>query len=170
MHYNHNYLFYADLTKKLIDDLYNSGNKHNDISYMSHNTCERYMKHLIDRYYSPNNKIEYLRTIDILHSNDLNSIKNFLHENMNLEYSENTSLLIDSINGFYFTTRYPGDNSMVASEADIDRCFKAVNECAKETKNMVQQLNSEINIEEDRGDDLEEIISIINSDEDDINL
>ena len=163
---NENYLTYANLTRELINNMYTMNYKHNDISYMSQNTCERYMKHIIEEYFTPTNDEERMSKTNILRSHNLNSLQNYISEKLNCRYSEETSLLIDSINGFYYTTRYPGESSMLANENDIDRCYKAVNKCYEETVEIINNLEQQINTyNENQQDVLDEIIQIVSDDD-----
>ena len=43
----------------------------------------------------------------------------------------NVSNLLRQINGFYFSTKYPGDSAQTLSKGDISICYDAVEACKK---------------------------------------
>lgn len=57
----------------------------------------------------------------------------YIQEIMGLEIPEKAEISMDRIDGFYFTTRYPGSESFLPSERDIDKANTAVEEARKFT-------------------------------------
>ncbi|HIY63651.1 MAG TPA: HEPN domain-containing protein [Candidatus Mediterraneibacter stercoripullorum] len=53
----------------------------------------------------------------------------YISGDMGIDIPEETETALDRIDGFYFTTRYPGDESFIPSEKDIDKADKAVRLC-----------------------------------------
>ncbi len=53
-------------------------------------------------------------------------------ENMNLEFSKSTQTYMRMIDGFYFSTRYPGDDSIEIDRDDVEMCNEAAKMCRKE--------------------------------------
>ena len=64
----------------------------------------------------------------------------YISGDMGIDIPEETESALDRIDGFYFTTRYPGDDSFIPTERDIDRADKAVRLC----RDFVFQTMSEI--------------------------
>ena len=58
---------------------------------------------------------------------------------MDLEIPEKSEMAMDRIDGFYFTTRYPGSESFIPSERDIDKANTAVEEARKFTMNICEK-------------------------------
>ena len=58
---------------------------------------------------------------------------------MKLEIPDKAEMAMDRIDGFYFTTRYPGSESFIPSERDIDKANMAVEEARKFTLDICEQ-------------------------------
>lgn len=53
----------------------------------------------------------------------------YISGDMGIDIPDETENALDRIDGFYFTTRYPGDDSFIPTGRDIDRADKAVRLC-----------------------------------------
>ena len=53
------------------------------------------------------------------------------------------------INGYYFTERYPGDESIEVTKEDLDVCADAVEHCRKSILKMIQEIENELNENEE---------------------
>ena len=62
---------------------------------------------------------------------------------MELTIPETAENKLERIDGFYFTTRYPGDDSFVASEKDIDDAWEAVQSARTFTTDMIRKMESD---------------------------
>lgn len=51
---------------------------------------------------------------------------------MGAEFSKNTQTHMRMIDGFYFSTRYPGDDSIEIDGDDVETCNDAIELCRKE--------------------------------------
>ena len=51
---------------------------------------------------------------------------------MNLEFSKSAQTYMRMIDGFYFSTRYPGDDSIEIDRDDVEMCNEAAKMCRKE--------------------------------------
>lgn len=91
------------------------------------NICERYLKHLIDC------ECRGIDTSTVLHSHSLKSIRNFIKENLSdFECDWDKVMKAD---GYYFTTRYPGDDAFLVNKDDVNDCWEAV----KYTRSLVEK-------------------------------
>ena len=54
------------------------------------------------------------------------------------------------IDGFYFSTRYPGDDSIEINEEDLRHCEKAISGCRDFTMEYVKKKEKERTIHESR--------------------
>lgn len=82
--------------------------------------CEKYLKHLIDQYCTA------IDTTHVLRTHSLRVLKKFLNQYLKTFTCDwNTVLNAD---GFYFSARYPGNESFFVDEEDIIICWKAVEE------------------------------------------
>lgn len=95
----------------------------NAMASVAQNTCERYLKHIIDVYCSE------IDCTNILQTHSLKRILRFLEEALpDFQIQKKTVILAD---GYYFSARYPGDESFFANSEDIDICWAAVEETKK---------------------------------------
>ena len=108
------------------EDLQENKRPHNAITYIAQSICERYLKHIINEYFCPQNIAEESEKKRILRTHNLNMLNTFILSNMDGVMSEEEADIIEMADGYYFTTRYPGDDSMDATERDIRKCRKAV--------------------------------------------
>lgn len=87
---------------------YDAGIVANMMGAMAQGICEKYMKHLISEYYKPDDAMQQKDFENILRTHSLNRLMKFLKANMGAEFSKNTQTHMRMIDGFYFSTRYPG--------------------------------------------------------------
>lgn len=73
-------------------------------------------------------------------------------ETKNIAFSDNTYDKMKMIDGMYFSTRYPGEDSVELDARDIKDCAYAIEYC----RNEVIQIIHEKNIEKISDRDLEE--------------
>ena len=71
---------------------------------------------------------------------------------MHINVPENIEIAISRIDGFYFTTRNPGDDSFIPTEKDIDLSKNAVELTRKFTLEKIQKLENIINDQDDTSD------------------
>lgn len=94
---------------------------------IAQNICERYLKYIIDCYCTS------IDCTSILKTHSLKRIIRFLNENLvDFQIDRKKVVLAD---GYYFSARYPGDESFFATEEDVKSCWDAV----EETKSVVDE-------------------------------
>ena len=86
----------------------------------SQNICERYLKHVIDTY------ILNINTTSILQTHSLKALRRFLTKNLP-DFKINWKIVLQA-DGYYFSTRYPGDSAFLVEAEDVDECWEAVEE------------------------------------------
>lgn len=92
----------------------------NAMTSIAQNICERYLKHLIETY------CVEVDCTGVLKTHSLKRILRFLEENLtDFQISKEKVILAD---GYYFSARYPGDESFFANKEDVEICWKAVQE------------------------------------------
>lgn len=111
----------------------------NSIGAISQNTCERFLKHLINEYVPVTDDNRQSIT-DIMTTHNLNRLVSFWNSFSSEKVPVNVSNLLKKINGFYFSTKYPGDDSQTLSKADILTCYKAVEACKQAVDNIISKL------------------------------
>lgn len=73
-------------------------------------------------------------------THNLNRLVSFWNSFSSEKVPVNVSNLLKKINGFYFSTKYPGDDSQTLSNADILTCYKAVEACKQAVDNIISKL------------------------------
>lgn len=95
----------------------------NAMASLAQNICERYLKHIIEQYCTA------IDCTDVLKTHSLKKILRFLEEQLpDFKIKKRIVVLAD---GYYFSARYPGDESFFANQEDIDICWEAVQETKK---------------------------------------
>lgn len=95
---------------------------------------------MISVYDEIQNRDKYSEHQSILRSHNLARLMKYLKENLKMEYSKETSKKVKLIDGFYFSTRYPGEDSVMLDSEDIEECKEAVVACRRETLEWINGL------------------------------
>ncbi len=111
-----------------LQDLRRSGITANSIGAIAQNTCERFLKHLINEYI-PVTYSNRQEVTDILTTHNLNRLVNFWNHFSENAIPAKVANELRKINGFYFSTKYPGDDSLTLTRANIETCFTVVDLC-----------------------------------------
>lgn len=151
------YLDFAEDDYKYLIETYEDGYIANRMPADAQNICEKYLKHIIDTYYIPINEEESINLEHIMKSHNLTKLINFLENDMDIEIPEYAKDDIEKVNGFYYTVRYPGDDSLEATPKNIEDSIKAIKACRTFAKETIIELENEILKNDkkiDDGDDL----------------
>lgn len=114
-------LNYHDLAENDYEFLsydYEHGRVGNILCSSAQNICERYLKHVID------SECKDMDTSAALHSHSLKYLRRFITKNIP-DFECDWSKIMPA-DGYYFTTRYPGDDAFLVGKQDVDDCWKAV--------------------------------------------
>lgn len=114
----------------------------NGLASMSQNVCERYLKHIIDTYYIPQNQEETDKKNNALKAHNLNKICKFLKNEMNIDLSKECQYSMKIIDGFYYTSRYPGDESVDIDLDDMKDCLNAMTICRETVLQIIEKKNT----------------------------
>lgn len=117
---------------------YDNGMVANMMGAMAQGICEKYMKYLISAYDSVNTKEEVSEQQNILRTHSLTRLIKYLDKKLNIIFSKETVLNMKAIDGFYFSTRYPGDDSIELDKTDIETCRAAVEGCRSEVQEFMK--------------------------------
>ncbi len=137
------YYDYADEDYKFLKSVYQTGGVWNSMCSISQQTCERYLKYIIAEYYNPQNEIESNNVSDVMKAHNLKKLVKFLREDMGVEIPEDLNNDLNQINGYYFETKYPGDESFFAGKKEVDYAVKAIDSCKKFVDNFIFNKNLE---------------------------
>ena len=127
---------------RFLIELKKNGITANSIGAIAQNTCERFLKHLINEFI-PMSESNRQSITDILITHNLNRLVSFWNQ-----YSENkipnvVSSKLKRINGFYFSTKYPGDDCQTLTAENISSCYEAVEACKQVADDIVSSYNKE---------------------------
>lgn len=135
-----NYFDFAENDYNYFVNSANHGLVANMMAAMAQNICEKYMKHLINEFYEPQTLADEKDLEKILHTHNLNGLIKFLRNNLEVSFSKEAKTQMNVINGFYYNTRYPGDESFEVDKEDIEDCMKAITLCRKEIVEFIKIL------------------------------
>ena len=127
---------------RFLIELKKNGITANSIGAIAQNTCERFLKHLINEFI-PVSESNRQSITDILITPNLNRLVSFWNQ-----YSENkipnvVSSKLKRINGFYFSTKYPGDDCQTLTAENISSCYEAVEACKQVVDDIISSYNKE---------------------------
>ncbi len=120
-----------------LQDLKRSGIMANSIGAIAQNTCERFLKHLINEYI-PVTRENRHEVTDILTTHNLNRLVSFWNHFSENKIPTEVSNELKRINGFYFSTKYPGDDSLTLSKENILTCFTVVELCKQTVDDIIR--------------------------------
>ena len=106
-----------------------NGRVANYLAAMAQNIVEGYLKHVIDQEYHPTSGAEEYDKAQNLRAHNLNKLVCCVNDHTSLQLSEDQINEINKANGYYFSTRYPGDEYQDVRKEDIQKCSEAVETC-----------------------------------------
>ena len=127
------YYDFADNNYDFLMAAYKNGLVGNAMGAMVQETCEKYLKHLIDEYVILGDSADNAKKTEILRTHNLTKLSKYISSRLPEVNLDRPSLNL--VNGLYFTTRYPGDESIMVEKDDLDEYIDAVKKC----KNAVDE-------------------------------
>lgn len=131
------YLDYAENDYLYFRDCQKQGLVANAMAYVAQNAAEKYLKYIIEEYDQSSDRKG--RT-EVLHTHSIKKLLDYIEDDMQIPISYNTRKEILPINGFYYSTRYPGDDSFFVKERDIKLCAEALRTCRSFTLELIKEL------------------------------
>lgn len=141
---SYTYYDYAENDYNFIMNNYKSGGVWNSMCSISQQICERYIRHIIDKYYMPDNQNDCVEASEVLRTHNLNKLERFLKKKMSITFEENVHNALTEINGFYFETRYPGDESFFADKEDIENAVNGIKLCKETIDKIIAEKEKQI--------------------------
>lgn len=126
MGYLNTYFDFAENDYDFFMSAYNAGLKGGMLAASGQNICERYLKHIISEYAIPETEQDSFVKESVLKTHSLRRLLNYCSEDMQISIPEETRVALECIDGYYFSTRYPGDDSFLPTERDVDNAAKAI--------------------------------------------
>lgn len=123
---------------KFLKDIEATGIVANSVGAIAQNTCERFLKHLINQYI-PVSDVGRHSLTDILTTHNLNRLVNYWNRYGTPKISQSVANQLKKINGYYFSTKYPGDDCLTLNAENIDTCFRVVDICKQAVDTIINQ-------------------------------
>lgn len=127
------YFDFAENDYLFFRQAYDSNVRGSALAALGQNICERYLKHIISEYAIPDTNHEMREKEWILKSHSLNKLMKYIMDDMGIKIPDEAETNMGVIEGFYFTTRYPGADSFMPTSRDIEKANRAV----ESTRNFV---------------------------------
>lgn len=135
------YYDFANDDYKFIKAILEAGITANSLGAIAQNTCERFIKHLINQYIPVTNKNQ-AEVTEVLSTHNLNRLVNYWNNKSTIPIDSETSAILKEVNGFYFSTKYPGDDSQTLTENDYKTCMSAVEKCKKCVDEIIMKMQA----------------------------
>jgi HEPN domain-containing protein len=116
--------------------------------------CEKYMKHMLNQYFVPETQEEQLEYDSIMRTHNLGKLMRFLAEHLDIHFDNNSKNELRIINGYYFTARYPGDESVEIQREDIELCASAARHCREQIIKYIRNIENELNKENPKQEEM----------------
>lgn len=139
---DNNYLDFAENDYMFFRRAYDSGNKGGTLAPIGQNICERYLKHIIAEYSEPETRQEMDAKESVLRTHSLNRLMRYCSSYMELNIPEDMESALIVADGYYFTSRYPGEDSFIPTENDVDKVNKAVELTREYTLEICKEFDS----------------------------
>ena len=144
------YFDFAENDYRYFITSYENGIVANAMAGFAQEICEKYMKHMIDQYYKPHSKEEASEWESALRTHNLVKLMRFLSDRIDVHFSKETQKDLRAINGYYFTARYPGDESIEIEKDDIELCADAVKSCRNEILEQIKEMEKKLSVNKEK--------------------
>lgn len=150
------YLDFAENDYKYFKHSCNSGFIANAMAAQAQEICEKYMKHIIDTYHKQiTSREEQTELEETMRSHNLLKLQRYMENHTDFSFHAETKRLLRGINGYYFSARYPGDESLEVTKEDIDLCSVAVETCRDNILEILREAERENIPQKDLEEDME---------------
>lgn len=126
-----NYFDFAENDYMYFQECYRAGMVFNQMGAIAQGICEKYLKHIIEEYVPSDSEEAYSEKERVLRTHSLTRLTRYMMEELPEFEIDRQKLRI--IDGLYFSTRYPGDDSICVGKEELDECQEAVLECREKT-------------------------------------
>lgn len=137
------YYDFAEDDYQYLREDYERGRVANYMAGMAQNICERYLKHVIDKYVLPETANEEYEKKEYLRKHNLNALLRYINAKTDFQISRELCKTIRGADGYYFSTRYPGDESIQIDKDVIEECMSAVETCRDTVRYIIKKKEQE---------------------------
>ena len=148
-----NYYDFAENDRMFIMAAHQNGMVYNSMCSLAQKVCERYLKHYIEKYYIPEDEASRDRAAEVMRAHSLTKLERFLRDAMEIDVDEATHNAIRDVNGYYYETSYPGEDSFFVNERDIETAVAAMTKCKVFIDRLIVERDGHDELES--GDDIE---------------
>lgn len=141
------YLDFAENDYQFFRASYQNNIKGTALAALGQSICERYLKHIIDSYSYPETREEESLKETYLKTHSLRRLIKYIEEEMEYEIPNETEFSLERIDGYYFQTRYPGEESFIPTSKDVDKAYRAVKAAREYTLSIVRENELEEELE-----------------------
>lgn len=132
-----NYYFFAYDDYLYFKSAYNRGEIRNGMAAQAQNICERFLKQIVSDRFGADDKCTADLKKSLLRTHSLNKLLTEIKRNTDIEVSADLFMRLSAIDGYYFTTRYPGEESVLVTRDILEMCNAALEECKKFTDKVM---------------------------------
>lgn len=140
---DNSYYGYAENDSKAFKNFYNDGYVYNCMAAMAQNCCEKYLKHIIQEYDKVDTAVGELAQTKILKTHSIKGLLRYITDEMEIKIDRNLQNDIKLVDGYYFSARYPGDESFYPTKDNIDDCMQGIESCEKVVNAIIIQKENE---------------------------
>ena len=137
---NLTYYDFADNDRKWLEIAFERGDIANYITSTTQNCCEKYFKFVIESYLGAKTEEDEYNKKRILTTHSLGKLMRELHSSLDIEIPRDVYRNLVVIDGYYWSTRYPGDSSFFADEESIEDCKVALCTCVLFINKIIRYL------------------------------
>lgn len=140
-----NYYFFAYDDYLYFKSAYNRGEIYNSMAAQAQYVCERFLKQIVSDKFKLNDKDFVDLKEELLRTHSLGKLLIEIKRSTDIEVSSDLLMKLSAIDGYYFTTRYPGDDSLLVTKEILDMCNTAIDECKVFTDKVLENDKSSCN-------------------------
>ena len=119
------YFDFAENDYEFFKGAYENGFVANSMAAIAQGICEKYLKYLIELD-SDHRKQQYE---SVMKTHNIRKLLKYIKQEVPEFHCDEGS--IKKVDGYYFNTRYPGDESITINKEDLKECMEAVAACRK---------------------------------------
>lgn len=120
------YLTFAENDYIWFSEQYEQGVRAPGMAALGHGICEQYLKYIIESLYPEKNADSKMQKMRILKSHELSELSDFICKTIGICIPENLLERLLAISDFYRTTVYPGNQSIVPTDREIEYVAETV--------------------------------------------
>lgn len=127
------YFDFAEDDYAFFKGAYENGFVANNMAAIAQGICEKYLKYLIEL--DSDHRIPQYESVMKTHS--IRKLLKYIKQEVPGFHCDEGS--IKKVDGYYFNTRYPGDESITIDKEDLSECMEAVAACRKAVEEYLKE-------------------------------